>query len=223
MIILTVRTSIVSLRHCKSRKEVERPCSSLILNGCNCDVVVISFSQGMKNDTEEGTLLGTFTYDENGESTQTFQLPVSSKLTQHKQTWYSQKSRTWSIYFMFDLKCVRLVSVECHRALISLFIIFFLSLFLFSSFLLCPPPIPNMQNPSDEVYRYVELRVLSNWGHVEYTCLYRFRVHGKIVSTWDSLNATWQLTPVYKTVHLQHNLDWWSNVSLGLVWIHIRD
>ncbi|XP_018537937.1 uncharacterized protein LOC108887164 isoform X3 [Lates calcarifer] len=68
---------------------------------------------GMKNDTEEGTLLGTFTYDENGESTQTFKLP----------------------------------------------------------------------NPSDEVYRVVELRVLSNWGHVEYTCLYRFRVHGKIAST----------------------------------------
>ncbi|XP_029014369.1 uncharacterized protein sun2 [Betta splendens] len=68
---------------------------------------------GMKNDTEEGTLLGTFTYDENGESTQTFKLP----------------------------------------------------------------------NPTDEVYRYVELRVLNNWGHIEYTCLYRFRVHGKMAST----------------------------------------
>ncbi|KAG8014583.1 SUN domain-containing protein 1 [Nibea albiflora] len=65
---------------------------------------------GMQNDTEEGTLLGTFTYDENGESTQTFKLPT----------------------------------------------------------------------PSDVVYRYVELRVLSNWGHVEYTCLYRFRVHGNL-------------------------------------------
>ncbi|CAG5928794.1 unnamed protein product [Menidia menidia] len=68
---------------------------------------------GMKNDTEEGTLLGTFTYDENGESTQTFKLP----------------------------------------------------------------------NPSEAVYRFVELRVLSNWGHIEYTCLYRFRVHGTIDST----------------------------------------
>ncbi|KAM9857720.1 uncharacterized protein sun2 [Aulostomus maculatus] len=67
---------------------------------------------GMKNDTEEGTLLGTFTYDEDGESTQTFQL----------------------------------------------------------------------LEPSDVVYRVVELRVLSNWGHVEYTCLYRFRVHGKMAS-----------------------------------------
>nr|XP_020500150.1 SUN domain-containing protein 2 [Labrus bergylta]XP_020500160.1 SUN domain-containing protein 2 [Labrus bergylta] len=68
---------------------------------------------GMKDDTEEGTLLGTFTYNEDGESTQTFKLP----------------------------------------------------------------------NPSDAVYRYVELRVLTNWGHVEYTCLYRFRVHGQIAST----------------------------------------
>ncbi|XP_034740417.1 uncharacterized protein si:dkey-92f12.2 isoform X3 [Etheostoma cragini] len=68
---------------------------------------------GMTNDTEEGTLLGTFTYDVNGEPTQTFKLP----------------------------------------------------------------------NPSDVVYRLVELRVLSNWGHVEYTCLYRFRVHGQMAST----------------------------------------
>ncbi|XP_041838940.1 SUN domain-containing protein 2 [Melanotaenia boesemani] len=68
---------------------------------------------GMKNDTDEGMLLGTFTYDENGESTQTFKLP----------------------------------------------------------------------DPSDVVYQLVELRVLSNWGHIEYTCLYRFRVHGKMFST----------------------------------------
>ncbi|XP_074486954.1 uncharacterized protein LOC141765034 isoform X1 [Sebastes fasciatus] len=68
---------------------------------------------GLKDEIEEGTMLGTFTYDENGESTQTFKLP----------------------------------------------------------------------NPSDEVYRCVELRVLTNWGQVEYTCLYRFRVHGRIAST----------------------------------------
>ncbi|KAK9540944.1 hypothetical protein VZT92_003361 [Zoarces viviparus] len=68
---------------------------------------------GMKDDVEEGTLLGTFTYDEDGESTQTFRLP----------------------------------------------------------------------NPSGAVHRCVELRVLSNWGHVEYTCLYRFRVHGQMVNT----------------------------------------
>lgn len=27
----------------------------------------------------------------------------------------------------------------------------------------------------------IEVRVLSNWGHVEYTCMYRFRVHGELV------------------------------------------
>lgn len=31
----------------------------------------------MKNEIEDGTLLGTFTYDEFGEPTQTFELPVS--------------------------------------------------------------------------------------------------------------------------------------------------
>nr|XP_038028989.1 LOW QUALITY PROTEIN: SUN domain-containing protein 2 [Anas platyrhynchos] len=28
-------------------------------------------------------------------------------------------------------------------------------------------------------FQLVELRVLSNWGHPEYTCIYRFRVHGE--------------------------------------------
>lgn len=31
-----------------------------------------------------------------------------------------------------------------------------------------------------DVYRMVELRILSNWGHPEYTCVYRFRVHGDL-------------------------------------------
>lgn len=68
---------------------------------------------GMRNETDEGTLLGAFTYDEDGESVQTFELA----------------------------------------------------------------------QPSEVVYRVVELRVLSNWGHVEYTCLYRFRVHGQIAAS----------------------------------------
>ncbi|XP_072205786.1 SUN domain-containing protein 1 isoform X2 [Excalfactoria chinensis] len=32
---------------------------------------------------------------------------------------------------------------------------------------------------SGKAFQIVELRILSNWGHAEYTCLYRFRVHGK--------------------------------------------
>ncbi|XP_054843971.1 SUN domain-containing protein 2 isoform X2 [Eublepharis macularius] len=31
-------------------------------------------------------------------------------------------------------------------------------------------------------FQLVELRILSNWGHPEYTCIYRFRVHGELVS-----------------------------------------
>ncbi|CAB1452033.1 unnamed protein product [Pleuronectes platessa] len=68
---------------------------------------------GMRDISGKRTLLGTFTYDQSGESTQTFQLP----------------------------------------------------------------------NPTDDIYRGVEMHVLSNWGQAEYTCLYRFRVHGKIAST----------------------------------------
>ncbi|XP_028315674.1 SUN domain-containing protein 1-like [Gouania willdenowi] len=64
---------------------------------------------GMNNENEAGTLLGRFTYDQNGEPTQTFELP----------------------------------------------------------------------SPSD-IHHFVKLRVLTNWGQDEYTCLYRFRVHGKM-------------------------------------------
>ncbi|XP_068178511.1 SUN domain-containing protein 1-like [Antennarius striatus] len=47
------------------------------------------------------------------------------------------------------------------------------------------PPTQTFQlpNPSGAVHRLVELRVLTNWGHVEYTCVYRFRVHGQIPPT----------------------------------------
>ncbi|CAB1416590.1 unnamed protein product [Pleuronectes platessa] len=40
-----------------------------------------------------------------------------------------------------------------------------------------------LYNPTDDIYRGVEMYFLSNWGQAEYTCLYRFRVHGKIAST----------------------------------------
>ncbi|XP_016298842.1 SUN domain-containing protein 2 isoform X1 [Sinocyclocheilus anshuiensis] len=63
---------------------------------------------GMSNETEDGKLLGTFTYDQDGEPIQTFKLPEAL-----------------------------------------------------------------------DVYSMTELRILSNWGHLEYTCVYRFRVHGE--------------------------------------------
>ncbi|XP_064870388.1 SUN domain-containing protein 2-like [Oncorhynchus nerka] len=66
---------------------------------------------GMTTNSEEGTLLGTFMFNQAGDPIQTFKLP----------------------------------------------------------------------NPNS-VYRYVELRILSNWGHQDYTCVYRFRVHGKMPS-----------------------------------------
>ncbi|XP_072889634.1 SUN domain-containing protein 2 isoform X1 [Hemitrygon akajei] len=38
-----------------------------------------------------------------------------------------------------------------------------------------------VQNKDLAAYQVIELRVNSNWGHPEYTCLYRFRVHGEPV------------------------------------------
>ncbi|XP_067830811.1 SUN domain-containing protein 2-like [Heptranchias perlo] len=35
-----------------------------------------------------------------------------------------------------------------------------------------------VQNKELRAFQVIELRVNSNWGHPEYTCLYRFRVHG---------------------------------------------
>ncbi|KAJ8406699.1 hypothetical protein AAFF_G00296150 [Aldrovandia affinis] len=64
---------------------------------------------GMTNESEEGTFLGSFTYKQDGDPVQTFELPDSA----------------------------------------------------------------------EGVYRMVELRIRSNWGHLEYTCVYRFRVHGQ--------------------------------------------
>ncbi|XP_072444503.1 SUN domain-containing protein 2-like isoform X2 [Chiloscyllium punctatum] len=37
------------------------------------------------------------------------------------------------------------------------------------------------QNKELGTFQVIELRVNSNWGHPEYTCLYRFRVHGEPV------------------------------------------
>ncbi|KAL3060276.1 hypothetical protein OYC64_014772 [Pagothenia borchgrevinki] len=35
------------------------------------------------------------------------------------------------------------------------------------------------------VFKYVKLQVESNWGHPNYTCLYNFRVHGKLAEVTD--------------------------------------
>ncbi|PKK17328.1 SUN domain-containing protein 3-like [Columba livia] len=36
----------------------------------------------------------------------------------------------------------------------------------------------HLKNELPVVVNYIRLQVLSNWGHPDYTCLYRFRVHG---------------------------------------------
>ncbi|XP_015266976.1 PREDICTED: SUN domain-containing protein 3, partial [Gekko japonicus] len=39
-----------------------------------------------------------------------------------------------------------------------------------------------LKGNSSESINYVKLKVLSNWGHPKYTCIYRFRVHGYLAS-----------------------------------------
>ncbi|GAB1299597.1 SUN domain-containing protein 2 [Apodemus speciosus] len=70
------------------------------------DFAVFGFDEDLQ---QEGTLLGTFAYDQDGEPIQTFYFQGSKMAT----------------------------------------------------------------------YQVVELRILTNWGHPEYTCIYRFRVHGE--------------------------------------------
>ncbi|KAG8436365.1 hypothetical protein GDO86_007458 [Hymenochirus boettgeri] len=36
-----------------------------------------------------------------------------------------------------------------------------------------------IQGGDTSIFQLVELRIQSNWGHPEYTCIYRFRVHGE--------------------------------------------
>ncbi|XP_037546905.1 SUN domain-containing protein 1-like [Nematolebias whitei] len=36
----------------------------------------------------------------------------------------------------------------------------------------------SLSEENDESFQIIEVQVLSNWGHPDYTCMYRFRVHG---------------------------------------------
>ncbi|ETE63071.1 SUN domain-containing protein 3, partial [Ophiophagus hannah] len=37
-----------------------------------------------------------------------------------------------------------------------------------------------LKNESSELMRYIKLKVINNWGHPKYTCIYRLRVHGDL-------------------------------------------
>lgn len=94
--------------------------------------------------------------------------------------WKCKQSDNWLFFFVFFI----VISPALFSSILLHFLSFSSVFLLYSCLFFCAPLPP--QNPSDVVYRFVELRVLTNWGHVEYTCLYRFRVHGQIASTWDS-------------------------------------
>ncbi|XP_061158537.1 SUN domain-containing protein 1 isoform X2 [Syngnathus typhle] len=36
-----------------------------------------------------------------------------------------------------------------------------------------------VKEPTEKTFQVMEVQVMSNWGHPDYTCLYRFRVHGE--------------------------------------------
>ena len=38
-----------------------------------------------------------------------------------------------------------------------------------------------VETETDKAFEFVELKILTNHGNIHYTCLYRFRVHGKPV------------------------------------------
>lgn len=37
-------------------------------------------------------------------------------------------------------------------------------------------------HPSTKGFRLVRLKIYSNWGNMEYTCVYRVRVHGELAA-----------------------------------------
>lgn len=59
----------------------------------------------------------------------------------------------------------------------------------------------NFQEQNDRAFQIIEVRVLSNWGHPEYTCLYRFRVHGEPRHQWPNHNHTTHIWHITLSVH----------------------
>ncbi|XP_039188053.1 SUN domain-containing protein 3 isoform X3 [Crotalus tigris] len=45
-----------------------------------------------------------------------------------------------------------------------------------------------LKNESSELMRYIKLKVINNWGHPKYTCIYRLRVHGDPSSSKNSVD-----------------------------------
>lgn len=43
----------------------------------------------------------------------------------------------------------------------------------------------SFQEEIQEPFQIIMVKVLTNWGHEDYTCLYRFRVHGKPIHDQD--------------------------------------
>lgn len=111
-------------------------------------IIILSHSgrwQGLDDEyQEEGKLLGHYTYQEDGESLQSFDVMVTSR----------------GFFVCFFLAAT-----------------FATSLTTFSKCL--KNNIFDTQELNDKTFQIIEVRVLSNWGHPEYTCLYRFRVHGE--------------------------------------------
>ncbi|XP_015590831.1 uncharacterized protein LOC107265655 isoform X2 [Cephus cinctus] len=46
-------------------------------------------------------------------------------------------------------------------------------------------------------FNKVMLEILSNWGHPEYTCIYRFRVHGRIFQKSDRMGQAYKYLKTY--------------------------
>ena len=104
--------------------------------------------QGLDDEYQvEGKLLGHYTYQEDGESLQTFPVMVTVEALHS------------------------LLEIKIYSTSVTVYWIFSPLLF---------------QEQNDKAFQIIEVRVLSNWGHPEYTCMYRFRVHGEPRHQWTN-------------------------------------